>query len=434
MSQNAFRSKEIFIELAKIINNPANPLPVPSRFHFDTEQISNINNSWNGSTTGSNFATGWWDHAIHVDARADDPSFWVPSSTPVGHDTLYEVVAYVSPYPPTYGKWASQNDVWWEDTERFFRNQYDTAFGIGVGLPALEELNPNLRFSEYNMVYTGDELDRQDYPRSKATRVVQHTQLNWLDFSSPVLYPTKTTMIHPTLLFQEWAEHIDDASSGRVHDALVTDDYSDNGKESATLSEILQDARTIYIERSKYMLNAIYLASGAENGSPQVPWLPYPNETSFEIEGRFDYDGVAGLDDVTVELIWQDIAKVAVFAHRHGVREFIFWGDTGGNVSDIHLTTEGLANITSVVDSIEATTPVGYTTSADFTTTAQGYPMSGIPDGIIDVYDHFYYLNELYGKGDIAADIAGPNSDYPDGVVDMNDLAYFEAIYGASNP
>lgn len=439
MSQNAFRSRDIFIELKKLIDDshlatptgPFTDLATPSRFHFDTEQISNINNSWNGSVSGNNFATGWWDEVVNSDSRADDQSFWTPKRTAYGHDTIAETLENGVPpntvvYDPTqFTKWSPFNDDWWEKTERFFRNQYDTAFGIGVGLPALEELNPNLRFSEYNMVNTGDELDRQDYPRSKATRIVQHTQLNWLDFSSPVLYPTKTTMIHPTLLFQEWAEHIDDASSGRVHDLLITDDYPNNGKYVATQSEILQDARTIYIERSKYMVNAIYLASGAENGAPQAPWLPYPNETSFKIEGLFNYD-------VTVVLEWQDIAKVAVFAHRHGVREFIFWGDTGGNVSDIHLTTEGLANITSVVDSIEATTPAGFTTSADFSGLGGG--LSGVPDGVIDIWDSYYYVTELLNKGDIAADIAGPYSNYPDGILDSHDLAYFEAIYGASNP
>jgi hypothetical protein len=231
-------------------------------------------------------------------------------------------------------------------------------------------------------------------------------------------------MIHPGLLFEEWAQHIDDATSGRVHDLLVTDDYADNGKFLATMSEVLQDTRTIYIERSKYMLNAIYLASGSENGAPQVPWLLYPNETSFSLEKLFDVDDDGDVDNedvLQIELTWQDIARVAVFAHRRGVREFIFWGNTGADsdpansqVPDMSATTLGLIKITRAIDLVDAR-------STDMTSTVSGN--EGIPDGVVG-YEDYTYFDNAYNSGDIEADYSGPNG-YPDGIVNSTDETDF---------
>ena len=452
MSQNAFRSKDVFIELAKIIANSNGVIPTPSRLHFDTEQISNINNVWLGSVDG------WWGYATTSDSRASDSAQWVPPSVSIGYSTLSGLAASF-PNATNYTQWNINNNDWAKAMSRFSRDQYDAAFGLGVGLPAIEELNPNIRLSEYNMTNAGSQIDGQDYARSSTKRPAENIQLNWLDFSSPVLYPISGGRMqrYGSKTMVEWAEYFDrynQRTGTRVHDLLNTSSITDVPYD-ATLADLAHDSSILFIENAKYMLNANYLASGGENGTPIVPWLPYPEETSFKIKEKYDVavgpeedlvsdglgDGVIDEhDEYTIILSWQDIAKVAVFAHRHGVREFIFWGDTGGenansngNVPDIQLTTEGLEHIVQTVDLIEATTPFGYTTSADFTTTAQGFPMTGVPDGVVDTYDHTYYLYELYAKGDLAADIAGPNAPYPDGVVDMHDLTYFELIYGASN-
>lgn len=465
MSQNAFRSKDIFIELANIINDQANPLPMPTRFHFDSEQISNINNVWYSIQDGSNYRAGWWDYITNNDIRTSDIAQWAPASVNSGpgsiHDTLYNIS---SVYDPTvYWKWASpQNDAWAQDMSRFSRNQYDQAFGYGVGLPALQEINPALRFSEYNMVFAGAQSSGEDYINGKINRGLENSNLNWLDFSSPVVYPTDDLSLvgwrgdnqspeQAETLFQQWADYIDGyntvdgtrtgSTSTRVADLIVTDTMPLNGKYAATLADIDHDSRVIYVEMAKYMFNASYLASGGHNGAPTVPWLPYPEETSFKIKQRFDVTGtlsgdglgdgvIDGTDIYIINLEWQDIARAAVFAYRHGVREFIFWGNTGvdggaSQVPDMTATTVGLHKISQAIDNLRNTTLPCDTTSADFTGVD-----AGVPNGVVDYLDFLYY-SEIYSAGNIEADIAGagPNGLHPDGVVNALDANYYGVIY-----
>lgn len=72
---------------------------------------------------------------------------------------------------------------------------------------------------------------------------------------------------------------------------------------------------------------------------------------------------------------------------------------------------------------------------ADLTGTADpNDPGYGVPDGVVDVQDFFYYI-DLFAAGDPRADLTGssdPNDPFygvPDGVVDINDFFYYLDLF-----
>jgi len=78
---------------------------------------------------------------------------------------------------------------------------------------------------------------------------------------------------------------------------------------------------------------------------------------------------------------------------------------------------------------------------ADLTGSADpNNPNFGVPDGIVDANDFFFYLG-LFGAGDLAADLTGsidpnsPNFGVPDGTIDATDFFFYLGLFaGPCNP
>ncbi|MHA7812075.1 MAG: GC-type dockerin domain-anchored protein [Phycisphaerales bacterium] len=447
MSINAFNSKDIFIHLKELIDASAD-IPTPGRFHWDLERGSNLNLAWSASDVG------WWDHSTSVsEPRSDRVADWAPPSVsmPSGNiDVLADLTAitrydYLSPH-------SSYNRDLSIAFSRFAHDQYDHALGVGLLTPAIEELNPNIRFSEYKRAFRGETAD-EIYLSSKAASGVSDISPVWFDFSSPVLYPISGPRViyhslahddgdSPTL-FQEWEDVLGlnvNTPDTYLLDDLVTPDMPNNGKHEdggfagATVAEVKSDARVVYVEASKFNLNATYLAGGGADGAPTAPWLPYPNwsESDFYLHQNL-FDITPG--NITVELNQEDIARIAVFAYRHGVREFLFWGDFNdiSSQSKQQEVLEGLEYVFEAIDNLRSTIPAGETSSPDFTGPVSGSDYDAVPDGTVDFHD-FQYFSKAYSAGNLEADIAGGgvNGDRPDGVVNQDDTDYFAQLYLAA--
>jgi hypothetical protein len=449
MSINAFHSTDIFIHLNNLIET-STTIPTPDRLHWDLERVSNMNLAW-GIESGS-YKEGWWDHSVSgLEPRSDLVAAWAPPTVSVGSgdtETLSDLatVTRVS----TVGPNSSLNNELVRTFGKFTADQYDQALGLGLVYPAIQELNPGIRVSEYKMTHRGN-VANKIYLSSKVLTAASNVSPEWLDFSSPVLYPVFGSRItyhnqntqdgDSETLFQEWETvlGINTVSPDNFPlDNLVTTSMPHNGKNvsgstGATESEVKADARVLYVEVSKFNLNAVYLAGGGADGAPTSPWLPYPNYTEgdFRIdENRFE----ATTNDIQVELNQEDIARIAVFAYRHGVREFLWWGDINDlNTQDKHQDVlEGLEYIFAAIDNLRATIPTGQTSSPDFTGEVAGV-LNGVPDGIVDYRDFQYFAN-AYGAGNLEADIAGGgvDGDRPDGAVDEADTDYFSILYTAA--
>ncbi|MDF1810311.1 MAG: GC-type dockerin domain-anchored protein [Phycisphaerales bacterium] len=456
MSINAFRSKDIFIELAKQIeaaNDPLStedPVPTPSRFHFDSEELSTIGQAW-GGTTGPSYIEGWWEESA-IDDRASDVASWVPPSNPSStFHTLDDIKTSAGPDLSQSRYDGANNATFRAKFSVFARDQYDQAFGVSLLLPALQELSPDIRLSEYNMVYSDPTVLKPEraYLRNKPGAGLETVLPQWIDFSSPILYPIKLNHIRtytnastPRLL-AEWGDQLG------IDAMLQTDDMFEFGRTrddtAQTLTEyrdaIVDDLRVIFVELAKYNINANYL-SGVDHGdAPTVPWLIYPEANWSGIHTRFDWNDngvVDSADSVIYRTDWQQVARVAVFAHRHGVREFLMWGNWD-EINDVPArmiqSVEGLENVfKAVADAADA--PSGFTTSADFTFDSTSTNLDyGIPNGTVDYHDMLYFA-AMYSAGDLEADIAGAGPGtygcYPDGIVDSNDSNYYAAIYAAT--
>ena len=88
-----------------------------------------------------------------------------------------------------------------------------------------------------------------------------------------------------------------------------------------------------------------------------------------------------------------------------------------------------------IVVSLATACPADLTTSAD-----PNNPGFGIPDGVLDANDFFYYLNR-FAAGDLAAaDLTGsinpndPGFGVPDGVLDANDFFFYLGLFAAGCP
>jgi len=422
MSINAFRSKDIFIALREEIDSKG--LVTPSRLHMDTERFSNTQQAWGGSTQGT-YTEGWWDQSI-IESRASDIAQWTPpTGTLTAFSDLFTIGQFFS--TATANTWYhAANYGLSQIFERFARDQYDHAFGMGLLQPAVEELDPNIRMSEYNLVFAGT-TDDQEYLRSKVGTGVSDLVPEWFDFSSPVLYPIKPGSLIPgttasdETLFQEWGTRLG------VNDLLVTDDLPLNGRNVATAAQVLADARILFVKRALHNINATYLAGGGHDGAPLSPWFPYPDDESFTISQRFDVDGDGviygdtapygqGGDTLVSTLDKEDIARIVVFAHRHGVREYLFWGNQN-NIPNPDSTATGLDYIFDAVDAVVAKpsdmTNPGATTIGD--------PGFGVPDGIVSSDDLVYFYNAFINPNiDLEADYSGPNGK-PDGIINQTD-------------
>ena len=452
MSQNAFRTKDIFIELANQIASAntavPNSIPTPSTLHFDTEEVSNIGEAWNG-TSGPSYVEGWWTESV-ADSRAMKKAHWIPPSSI--SNTTHTLHDFNSTYSRdlSVSRYARENSNFRSKFSAFARDQYDHALGVSLLIPAIQELFEDMRMSEYSMIFAGDTVDSQDYLRSKPDSGVEFVEPRWIDYSSPVLYPIKSAHLYgywggaPTVpaLFAEWGERLGLTNLnsttmfqfGRKPGSSQTDqEYED---------AITQDANTVFVELAKHNLNASYLAGGGYSGTPIVPWLVYPGSIGFEISKGllvhdWNHDGIIDDDDEFVQNPqWEDVARIAAFAHRHGVREYIFWGNWDKIVENsLELETmNGLDNVFDTIDNIVITTPTGFTTSADFTADSDSTNSDyGVPNGTVDFHDMLYFA-AIHGAQDLEADIAGagPNGNYPNGIVGPEDTAYFSAIYLAS--
>lgn len=424
MSINAFRSKDTFITLRDRIEKAE--LPMPTRLHFDVEERPNVNQAWGGTLT-NNYVEGWWDKAMEstggpnptsVDTRSNDVAHWAPPTVPGGFSTLFQLGASFATDPRTMNRHA--NPELTAKFGRFARDQYDHAFGVSLVTPALQELNPDIRFSEYGNYRAGDTPDTEFV--GKVGYPLQNVHPVWSDFSSPVCYPVGQQSLTPgstgNTLYAEWGDYLG------ILDLLYTDDYADNGRLLAPESEILKDARTVFVELSKRKINASYLTvrgtTDPWEGEPIAPWLPYPGHT-FEIKHRFDIDednDVDGDDVFRHTVTPYDVARIAAFAYRRGVREFLMWGGVNsGNAADV---AEGLGFVANAVHNVRAR-PTDYTTTG----AAPGDDDYGVPDGVADADDILYFYrfftpsDPLYGN--IEGDYSGP-AGHPDGVVDADHL------------
>jgi|GEM_PF-6470671 len=445
MSINAFRSVDTFTELAGIIatraadtmNHP-NPPVVPARFHFDTELYGNIQQAW--KVSGGMRTAGWWDATIAVaESRNADLAHAIPASVPtdynsdtmVDNDTLAGIESAVI-YNDAIDRYNTVNRDLSVAFNRFSRDQYDHAFAVGLLNPALQELNSDIRMSEYDMVFAGPVADNEEYIGASTKGAITDVQPRWFDFSSPVTYPLKSPKFtgFPTVgppnedtLFEEWGTYLD------INDLLVTDDLLNNGAfgaETATPAQVQADSAVVHVERAKHILNASYLAGGGHGGAPIAPWIAYPQADLFEIKNKFDIDGDGDPwdegDVVKISVGKEDTARIAVFAHRRGVREFIFWGNLDLAGADVTAIT---ADLHWVMRRIEDAN----NNSTDTTTTNKipGDPLFGVPEGVVDGYDKVYFDAKYYA-GDLEADFSGPNG-RPDGIVDGTDLIDFNAAW-----
>jgi hypothetical protein len=410
MSINAFRSKDLFIELKDQIQSRSLPLPV--RFHFDLESVSNINHAW-AVDSGPTYYEGWWDDSV-ADSRADDVEFWAPPTVSSGSYATLDDIDSAYPYATNYDRFAPENESITRDLSRFFRDQFDHAFGIGLVSPAIQELNPDIRASNYGMFHTGS-TGAETYLYTSDAKNVTNTDPVWFDFSAPVFYCPNYKSLTPhsastdETLFQEWGTKLG------INNLLITDDMDDNGNDpydngfmEATVDDVIHDDRILYVERAKHNINAIYLAGGGWDGAPISPWLEYPGTDRCVISSRFN------VGSVQIPIEQDDVARIAVFACRHGASEFLFWGDYS-DIIDQEDTLESLEYVFNAVEAVKAQPSDMTTTDAD-----PGDPGYGVPDGVVDIDDITYFYIIYSTVSDLEGDFSGTDG-YPDGVIDGTD-------------
>lgn len=432
----AFRTKDVFIALKQELT--ARGLSAPDRLHFDTEGATRVEEVW--AYSGGSYVEGWWEDSV-ADVRANDQAFWVPPSVSTGAtpllDDLNDAMALGADAPNLSSPIHYRSNSGFRSVlGRFARDQYDQAFGMGLLLPALQELSSDIRLSEYGQVYAGADSSEQGYLAGKPDGVIEHVQPRWFDYSSPVLYPVYSAQLYEynastpskSAVFAEWGERL--GVTSRMQTPTMTN-YGTTRPVGMTEAEhhesIHHDARLIYVERAKYNINANYLAGGGHDGRPIIPWILYPGYETFTINSKYDWDGDGtveynGQDNFPQENHWQDTARIAVFAHRHGVREFILWGYwyqiTNANAeADV---VGGMENVIQAVEhaqqrSTDMTT--ADTSTPDLTDQLAGH--EGVPDGAVG-YDDYAYFLAMHTAGDLEADFSGPDG-YPDGVVNSTD-------------
>ena len=209
--------------------------------------------------------------------------------------------------------------------------------------------------------------------------------------------------------------------------------------EDAPLETIRDTFDAMYVESCKHTINAIYLAHLDKAATtPQrhsTVWLPYPGQdwdangnrstpndgTGIFSEWRIDTNG-DGTDDIDRQYAsdWEEVARIAVFAYRRGVREYMYWG---GSMPEVE-------NAQKVLDAVEHVTDDW----ADYTT---GYHLVrfvddefGIPDGTKNIADYLYFLSRFF-EGDIEADVVdvAGTTGRPDGKLTSHDFNAFRTQF-----
>ena len=283
--------------------------------------------------------------------------------------------------------------------------------------PAYEFLNPDIRSSEYGI-----------------TQSSSYT-VNELDFSSHIVYPRKGSDLtgdvdrSGTTINHVYLGYLFDTPELMDHEAEYTGDLHEAA--AGTVKEVLDN---IYVERWKVSLSKCYVASGSETGKPQAPWLPIPG-WSRSLSATFDSTSVALFDNLPrYEIDWEEVARLAVFAHRRGVSEFLFWCDdrtvsyTGEMLdpsqSEVNANVAGFESIIQAVEYAKASrwdvTTCGALDRTD--------DLFGIPDGILTVDDYFYLMARAV-NGDLEGDVTGANAGFPDGVVDNEEITGLDILY-----
>jgi len=415
-SQNAFRTHETMHFLAELladrpITHSGSALPAPGRLHLDIEGNATVDTSLPSSVAHD---WGWWSQGI-ADDRADDPEHWSSPSN--------LLTSLPTPGDLDEQEFESVNNAFQSALNTYTSHEYETAINHALLNPARELLDSDILASEYNMYLSN-------------TRTLDH-----LDFSSPVLYPIGPYNVRDyddedNITLVGWYDFLDFDDRGIALESGTTPGSAYLADET----ELNEDFDNIFVEYSKYKVIRSYRAGidvGEENTRPIAPWIPYPgwSRPMTYYKNSAYHDVFDDYDAYTTK--WQEIARVAAFAYRHGVREFIGWGGDsllGATHSDgVYDYTKSTAN---VIDMEKVICAVRYAQNSVADVTTSGAtdrvldPEFGVPDGAVDSDDWAYYLDR-YSAGDMEADVTGLDG-RPDGVVDLDDLNAFLTAY--NNP
>lgn len=433
MSQNAFRSALIFKELNKLIEADST-LSKPTRLHFDVEGNSNFESIGGGLGTQGQ-SCGWLCSALN-DTRANTFELWgvknywgrkdnslnscmslqstldsngVASSNYWGNNTR-TFAALLASYSSSNWVWQAQNACFREEFVRFTNANYQYALNESLKKPATQMLNNNIRVSEYEMTATGTTLDGAYYTTGRNDALLGNGKPAYLDFSSPVLYPPGHDAIDIdrdlTFSLVGWKNRLN--LSYNLFGSQMSD-YT-----NAPANEVKEAIDNLYVETQKHNLNIAVKAGQSCAPIVQSPWYPYPAYTVSNLP-------YTNLPVYTVK--WQEVARLAVFAYRRGVRENLMWGDYEHmNAADKTNSLVGLERIFAAVNYVKAN-PLDMTTTG---ATSRSQDNFGVPDGVINQSDYDYFVAR-YNEQDSEADITTQSGQcsLPDGAVTTQDWNTF---------
>lgn len=442
MSQNAFRTAATFKELNRLLDSDPS-LYKPSRLHFDIESntdVENIGVYFTSDFSGclDNDSRPGWLCAALLDSRAASfanwgvKSYWGRSNTSLdpclslsatldsngqaspsywgsNMRTLAELLSFYQ--PKGQGVWQASNTCFQEEFTRFANANYEYAINESLRKPALQTLNSNIRVSEYSLAAAG--RGSALFSTARDAPLLGDGGPRSLDFSSPVLYPPSKQAIDTDLSLKNWQSRLSLGYS--FFSSLI------GNPASASAVDVREAIDNLYVETQKHNLNIAVTAAPPCSAIVQSPWLPYPG-----YQVPLAALGVPLYSNMPVYTVkWQELARLAVFAYRKGVREFLMWGDdslVSGPGGEANLL--GLEKVYAAVNFAKAN-------AFDFTTTGainRSQDNFGIPDGVIDASDYAYYIAR-YNERDAEADIVAEDGQcaQPDGKVTSGDLAAFSA-------
>lgn len=442
MSQNAFRSVAIFRKLNELLE--ADPsLSKPTRLHFDVEgntNLTDIGDYLGSALCSSADSTAGWLCGAMLDPRARDFEAWgvkyywgrqesalspciATASTLDGNgvaspaywgEQARTLSALLGAYTPTISKWNPANACFREEFTRFSHAQYQYAIDRALRLPAQQELNSQIRVSEYAMMAIGDSMQSAFYGSGRQIPLLGEWKLRHLDYSAPVLYPPLNDMVENDYSLVNWQGYLGLGYS--LFDSLISDHRN---APAAVVREALDN---LYVEIEKHNLDIAVEEGQACAPIAQAPWFPYPT---------FSQAGLLYANLPTYVVQWQEVARLAAFAYRRGVREFLMFADdaqVNGSTSGTVTALQGLEYIIAAVNNVKAN-PLDFTTAGALD---RSHAAFGVPDGIVDVSDRNYYLAR-YAEQDREADIVtaavAGECDLPDGTVTDDDRnAFLERI------
>lgn len=437
ISQNAFRSREVFRMLRDELDTRS--LPLPSRLHMDNEH----------KPTAA-FQSGWdWDYTVASDPRAGDGGFW---------QTENDTFSDINPQPNTSLHQSNPaNALWRIEYKSFLYRQSDFAHYHALTVPAFQELNPQIRVSNYGEHSSGSSAAETVYddwvivPRT-------NTRVNYLDFNCGVYYDVSYRVYH----YDDSGRRLNDWESALGIDHILRlDDEPTQGQPGYRTSwgpennKVTENMSNLYVERSKHNINAWYVNSGGAMGKPGAIWIavpgaefktPYRNLLGFEDDGSggddhtkpifetngTDANGNPIYVNQTITRGWQDIARITAFAHRRGTREFLIFDPFA---SYLNPTTAEKATETAMLQDLEKLmnciqhvidNPADVTTTGALT---RSDPDFGVPDGCVNGDDLTYYMDR-WADGDLEADWSGDNG-HPDGTISAADQLDYLSDYAA---